>query len=677
MTAPRLSSRVLRRHRAISRTLLSALAAAALLACFGAPASAPGAPASADDWLPVSPADLALKDNPKSPGAHAMILYRESMVDAKESRDDEYIRIKIFTKEGAKEGDVEIPFVKGEDDIKDVRARTIRPDGSIANFEGKPFEKIVVKASGIKILAKTFSLPDVQLGCIIEYKYRDQSDPNYYYNNAWTVQGDLFTQLARFSIKPDTSPGAPALVFRSMHLPENLKPVQQGKGIYTLEVRDLPGIEEEEYMPPVKALKARVEFFYPDRDAVFGESVQQYWQRIGRAWSASVDSFTNKKGALQTEISRILAPTDQPEAKLRKIYARVQQLRNLSMEDSKTEKEEKHENLKGNDNVEDVLKHGYGNARQINYLFVGLARAAGFESSAAFVAPRSDDFFNPASKDASELHADLVWVRSGSQEYFLDPGARYYLFGSLPWYETGTRGIRVSSKGFDDVTTPVSSSSDSISLRHADLTLDASGDLTGTIDVDFNGQTASFWRADYRDEDEAGRKQSLETSIKSWLPQGCAFDLTKIANWDDFLSPLHVEGTVKESGYANALGRRLLLPVEFFQSSETKAFQNVKRVNDVYFHFPYEDLDDVKLHLPASFRMESSPTVQNVDSGAVKYQISVETQGNSLEIKRHMVLNLLVVSVNNYSALKTFFTTVKKNDDAEVVLTNAGDSKGN
>src|SRR5271168_167506 len=150
MTAPRLFSKVLLRPRAISRTLLSALAAAALLAWFGAPA--PGAPA--DDWLPISPADLALKDNPKSPGAHAMILYRESLVDAKESRDDEYIRIKIFTKEGAKEGDVEIPFVKGEDDIRDVRARTIRPDGSIANFEGKPFEKTVVKASGIKILAK-------------------------------------------------------------------------------------------------------------------------------------------------------------------------------------------------------------------------------------------------------------------------------------------------------------------------------------------------------------------------------------------------------------------------------------------------------------------------------------------------------------------------------------------
>lgn len=51
-----------------------------LLAMLGLQASRAG-----DDWLPIPPADLTLKDNPASPGAHAMILYRESDVDSKES----------------------------------------------------------------------------------------------------------------------------------------------------------------------------------------------------------------------------------------------------------------------------------------------------------------------------------------------------------------------------------------------------------------------------------------------------------------------------------------------------------------------------------------------------------------------------------------------------------------
>ncbi len=136
-----------------------------LLCVTTTPRSAP----AGDDWQAIAPEDLALKDNPASPGAHAMILYRESMVDANQGSVREYMRIKIFTEEGRKEANVEIPFVKGFDDIQDVRARTIRPDGTVVNYEGKPFEKTVVKVSGYKVLAKTFTLPEVQPGCIIEY----------------------------------------------------------------------------------------------------------------------------------------------------------------------------------------------------------------------------------------------------------------------------------------------------------------------------------------------------------------------------------------------------------------------------------------------------------------------------------------------------------------------------
>ena len=50
---------------------------------------------------------------------------------------------------------------------------------------------------------------------------------------------------------------------------------------------------------------------------------------------------------------------DPPDVKLRKIYARVQKIRNLSKEDAKSEKEQKQEQLKPNNNVEDVLKHNY------------------------------------------------------------------------------------------------------------------------------------------------------------------------------------------------------------------------------------------------------------------------------------------------------------------------------
>ena len=171
-------------------------------------------------------------------------------------------------------------------------------------------------------------------------------------------------------------------------------------------------------MPPLKTIQARVEFYHLEEGTPQNETPDHFWARTGKKWNDDLEHFINKKNVLDQEVSRIVAPGDSPEVKLRKIYARVQQIRDLSMETAKTEKEVKQENLKKNSNVEDMLHHGYGNGREMNFLFVGLARAAGFESAEVFVAPRNNNFFVPQLLDASELGADIVWARAGTQEYY-------------------------------------------------------------------------------------------------------------------------------------------------------------------------------------------------------------------------------------------------------------------
>ena len=58
---------------------------------------------------------------------------------------------------------MEIPFSNGNEDVHSAKARTIRPDGTIDNFEGKPIDKMIVWAKGIKYMAKVVVLPDAQV----------------------------------------------------------------------------------------------------------------------------------------------------------------------------------------------------------------------------------------------------------------------------------------------------------------------------------------------------------------------------------------------------------------------------------------------------------------------------------------------------------------------------------
>src|ERR1700687_5530445 len=155
-------------------------------------------------FLPVSPDELKLTSEPQAPGAPAIILYRQ--VDRDDngytSHEDDYIRIKILTAEGREHGGVEIPFLKGTQEVVHVRARTIRPDGSIVDFGGQVFEKNLVKGRGIKYLAKTFTLTDVQVGGIIEYSYTVDLSERYIFDSHWVLSDDLFTKKAEFSLKP-------------------------------------------------------------------------------------------------------------------------------------------------------------------------------------------------------------------------------------------------------------------------------------------------------------------------------------------------------------------------------------------------------------------------------------------------------------------------------------------
>ena len=89
-------------------------------------------------FQPILPDEIKMTSEPLAPGAPAIILYRQVDRDdnGHTSHEDNYFRIKILTQDGRNYANVEIPFLKGSENVVNVKARTIRPDGSIADFGG-------------------------------------------------------------------------------------------------------------------------------------------------------------------------------------------------------------------------------------------------------------------------------------------------------------------------------------------------------------------------------------------------------------------------------------------------------------------------------------------------------------------------------------------------------------
>jgi Domain of Unknown Function with PDB structure (DUF3857) len=627
--------------------------------------------AEAADWPPISPEELTMTSEPLAPGAPAIILYRQ--VDRDDSgqtaQETDFERIKILKEEGRKYADIEIPFVKGSgSSIGKIKGRTIRADGSISNFEGKPFDKSIVKAKGLKYMAKTFTLPNVEVGCIIEYSYTRDFPEGWLFDSDWILSEELFTKHAKFSLKPYGNMN----LRWSWHLLPVGADIQKDSGrdhMVRLEVNNVPAFQVEDYMPPENELKSRVDFVYNNEDA---HDPTTFWKTHGKRLNDAVDRFVGKPKVMQPALMQIISPGDSPEVKLLKIYARVQQIRNLTFEREKTEQEQRREKEKDkekdNGNAEDVWKRGYGTDMQIDWLFLALVRAAGFEAYAVYAADRRNYFFNPALMDDQKLDSELVLIKLNGKDVFCDPGTAFTPFGMLHWPETGVTALRVDHEGGTWIKTMMPESAASRIVRSANLAISETGDLEGKLTVTFTGLEAMSRRLDERDDDDADKRKFLEDGAKEYIPAATDVDLTNKPDWSGSSTPLIAEFKLKIPGWIAGAGRRALLPVGIFTAPEKQVFEHEQRVHPIYFEFPGEKEDDVTISLPPGWQISSLPSPRSDDGHVVLYSLKVENVNGTVHLSRKLNLDLVLLDQKYYPALRNFFQVVRTGDEEQIVL---------
>jgi hypothetical protein len=625
-------------------------------------------------FQPISPDELKITSEPLAPGAPAIILYRQVDRDdnTRTSHEDDYLRIKVLTEEGRKYANVEIPFLKGQQDVVGVHARTIRPDGSIVEFGGQAFDKELVKGRGVKYLAKTFTLPEVQVGSIIEYSYTIDLGEYMLFDSHWILSDELFTKKAKFSLKPYQGNGYEVFQLRWswQGLTPDAQPKQGPDRIVRMEAANIPAFVTEEYMPPPNEFKSRVDFIYT-RD-IMSRQKDDFWRQTGKQWNGYLESFIGKRKAMEQAVAQIISPTDPDDVKLRKIYDRVQQIRNTTFEVEKSEQEKKREKQKWDENVEDVWKRGYGNGAQITWLFLGLARAAGFEAYGCWVSDRGEYFFNPVTMQSAKLNSNVVLVKLKGKDLYFDPGAAFAPFGLLPWSETGVQGMRLDKDGGTWIKTTLPEPAESRIERVGKLRLTDTGDLEGKLTVTYVGLEAMHLRVEERHADEVSRKKALEESATSQIAVTAEAELTNKPDWTSSETPLVAEFDLKIPGWASNAGRRVLLPAAIFTAGEKGVFEHANRVQPIYFEYPYQKMDDVTIELPPGWKVSSVPPAQQLDLKLVVYNAKVEQGTGTLRLTRKLTIDALLLEPKYYTSLRNFFQAVRTSDGVQVVVQPGG-----
>jgi hypothetical protein len=623
-----------------------------------------------EDWLPVTSQDLEINSVPGDPDAAAIQIYYADYRDDIRREQFIYHRIKILRDEGRSLGNVEIP-VPPDYSMSRIEARTIHPDGRIIDFKGKPFEKVVSRDRKKKFTAKILTLPAITVGSIIEYKY-SLTWEKHLFDTTWLVQHNLYTLKESFwlgtykgTITTHTPGDQTHLSYVTANMPPHAKPKDNGNGI-ELQLDHVPAFKPEKYMPPEDNFRAEVHFFYGGSEI---ESPEIFWSDRAREWHEKAERFIGDHQEVRQAAGKIAGNQADPEQRLRKLYARVQQIRNLSYERKRSRIEAKKEELKPNNSAADVLLRGYGSQNEIAELFLAMARAAGFEGGMLRASSRKIRVFDSKLLSATQLEKEIVSVKLKDKDVYLDPGTMFCPFGMIPWMYTSVSSLKLNKDRGTFIDVPTPSAEQSLTRRIATAALSSHGSLKGEIVLEYKGNPALEHRLAALEMDEVGRRGALEEELRDWLPKGSRVQLKQVQGWESSEDPLLAFFAFEAPNFAPVTARHILAPANLFQSStREEAFLQPQRQYPIYFPYTFEEIDSLTIDFPQTFTISALPKSQDVKLTSTRFITSRSTQGTQLVQSRALVVNSIYFDPAKYSELREFFGKLHAADEEQTVL---------
>jgi hypothetical protein len=584
----------------------------------------------------------------------------------------QYLRVKIFSEAGRDRlGTVDIPYGTNHS-VSEIQGRTIRPDGSIAELrKDSVYERTVAKAGGVKVNVKSFALPGLEVGSIIEYRWKETID--------WVTtdlrlqfQREMPVHLVRYHLRPIHDPAFP-YGMGSLGMRLNATPFTQEKdGYFVTSASRIPAYREENDMPPEPIVRPWMLVYY---NIDKGETPERYWPSLGKRLYEWYSGDIKVNSEIRAAAIGAVKDAADDEARLRKLYDFLAtEVRNTSY-DLDDGAAASRPSTKENKNTADTWKQRAGTSYDITLLYVAFAEALGYEARVARVSRRDFGGFVPGLMNPYFLRDWVAAVKVAGAWKFCDPGYPYLPFGLLYSSEQGQAALVLDPKRPELVGVPIAPPEASESRREGTLTLAADGTLEGDVRLSYTGYSASSRKARYRRQAAAQREEAVRDAIMSSLG---ASEVTNIELAGLTGSgPLTIACRVKISDYAERAGQRLLLQSALFSRRNGARYSASERRHPVEFDNAWTEHDTLTYQLPEGFALEGAEQPGNITFtgvGGYTTRLATSTDGRTLIYERRFDFGRdghLSFPVTAYPVVKEAFERVRELDGLTLSLKKA------
>lgn len=633
-------------------------------------------------WLPVTDAERNMKEPvvDKDAGVEALF-WRVHVRDEILARQDfqrvfyHYVRLKIFTEKGKEQAaTIDIPFDEKKS-IVDVAGRTIKPDGTQLDLKkDSVYERDIVRAGRSRFRVKSFAMPGVEPGAIVEYRWREIAfEPRSLYIRV-QFQREYPVQKVTYFFWPLTREVTSYQMYIApFHC--KLPPLEiERHGFQSVTLENQPAFKEEPMMPSEANVRNWALVYYTNQQR---KDPEKYWTNVGKE---QYDRYLRPAMKSNDEIRQaaamavVGAKTDEEKvlALIRYIHKNLRDLFGKQVTEAERAQILKEMPKDRYRNAVEIFKSGIGDSDELNTLFASMANAVGLEVRPALMADRNEVIFSPELMERYFLrHIDMA-VNIGGNWKLYDVSTRDLFPGMLSWQEEGMQALLSDPKKPTFMPAPIAPPEASARVRTAKLSLSEEGAIEGDIDLHYSGHVARQRRLELDGDSDASRLEKLKDELTKEYPDA-EISATKIDNADNPEQALEVRYHIKMDGYAARTGKRILLQPFFFQRGVAPLFAAADRKFPIFFPYAWEEHDNVTLELPAGYALDNADAPAPLSFGKPGgYDVKIMTRGShELILQRDFTFgknSQIWFDAGVYPQLKKIFDEVHHRDDHSISL---------
>ncbi|NOU58729.1 DUF3857 and transglutaminase domain-containing protein [Marinifilum caeruleilacunae] len=318
-----------------------------------------------------------------------------------------HVRIKILREEGFDWADVELPYFRNNELEKIIKLK-----GQTVNFDsnGKRTTHVLNEESFFFLDvnenygAVRFSLPQIKVGSIIEYKYTLVSKINPFLDT-WYFQEKIPTLKSSIKVNENS-----IYQFKAILFGERVNCKYWGCEIDQWTLYDLKSIKEEAFVNNCKNYTEQIRFQLAGYATGTGYvPFGATWDELAKEYLESF-KFLARKNAARKIVNEICSETDSSRDKLQKIYdfvrTQVKWNKKYRIYPKKSPKR--------------VLEDKIGSNSEINFLLVLLLREAGIKSEPALTRTNKSGYITKDFPLLSQFNQALAYVEIDGESLFLN-----------------------------------------------------------------------------------------------------------------------------------------------------------------------------------------------------------------------------------------------------------------